>query len=289
MPYTHFHNWSVHTHHQRPKGGRHYRAIRRRQRPWKVTAALIVVIALAWFGWLYASQMEAVSVFTRQVNDALTETERTSSQPSSSSPALNSTSRPTSLPAVAVTRPPATATPPPTATNSPTPTPRPTATPKPTVDARERKAQATKEAITRVAELELMVHEGINAARRNVGRSPLIWREDLAELARAHSDDMTKRNYFSHDTPEGLDPTDRLHEAGLSCRSGFSYGIAENIAIETSLSNPSVTATEAVAGWIGSPGHRENLLGIQYDATGIGASFGVWQGYKAVYLTQVFC
>ena len=23
--------------------------------------------------------------------------------------------------------------------------------------------------------------------------------------------------------------------------------------------------------------------------TGVGASFGIWQGYKAVYLTQVFC
>ena len=38
-----------------------------------------------------------------------------------------------------------------------------------------------------------------------------------------------------------------------------------------------------------SPGHRTNLLGRQYDRTGVDASFGTWRGYKAVYLTQVFC
>ena len=38
-----------------------------------------------------------------------------------------------------------------------------------------------------------------------------------------------------------------------------------------------------------SPGHRANLLGRQYDRTGIGASFGKWKRYKAAYITQVFC
>ena len=100
---------------------------------------------------------------------------------------------------------------------------------------------------------------------------------------------MTSRNYFDHDTPEGLDPTDRLHRAGLSCRKGYRYGLAENIAIETTLGNLDRTAAEAVQGWINSPGHRTNLLSREYDRTGIGASFGTWRGYKAVYLTQVFC
>ena len=35
-PYAHYHNWSFHTHHNRPKGGNHYRAVRRRQRPWRI-------------------------------------------------------------------------------------------------------------------------------------------------------------------------------------------------------------------------------------------------------------
>ena len=153
----------------------------------------------------------------------------------------------------------------------------------------EREARARMEAEARVSELELKVHAGINVERAQQGGSPLAWDEGLASVARAHSDDMTGRGYFSHDTPEGLDPTDRLHRAGLNCRKGYRYGIAENIAIETTLSNLDRTAAEAVRGWVNSPGHRSNLLGRQYDRTGIGASFGTWRGYQAVYLTQVFC
>ena len=153
----------------------------------------------------------------------------------------------------------------------------------------EREDRARMEAEARVSELELKVHAGINAERTRQGGSPLTWDEGLASIARAHSDDMTERQYFSHDTPEGLDPTDRLHRAGLNCRKGYRYGIAENIAIETTLGNLDRAAAEAVRGWMNSPGHRSNLLGRQYDRTGIGASFGTWRGYKAAYLTQVFC
>ena len=157
------------------------------------------------------------------------------------------------------------------------------------IDGRTRAADSTIRAESTVSELELKVHAGINAARVNNGGSLLKWDDGLASVARAHSDDMTGRNYFSHDTPEGLDPTDRLHRAGLNCGKGYRYGIAENIAIETSLGNLEQTAAEAVRGWINSPGHRRNLLNREYDTTGVGASFGIWQGYKAVYLTQVFC
>lgn len=153
----------------------------------------------------------------------------------------------------------------------------------------EREARARMEAAERVSDLELKVHAGINAERAKQGRSPLEWDAGLASVARAHSDDMTGRDYFSHDTPEGLDPTDRLHRAGLNCRKGYRYGIAENIDIETTLGNLDRTAEEAVRGWINSPGHRTNLLNRGYNRTGVGASFGTWRGYKAVYLTQVFC
>ena len=153
----------------------------------------------------------------------------------------------------------------------------------------EREARARMEAGARVAELELKVHAGINAERARNGRPPLKWEEQLAAVARAHSDDMTRRGYFSHDTPEGLGPSDRIDRAGYSCWKGSHYGVAENIAIETTLDNLDRTAAEAVQGWMNSPGHRTNLLGAQYDRTGIGASFGTWRGYRAVYLTQVFC
>ena len=46
MPYSHFHDWSWHHHSTRPKGGRHWRAVRRRQRPWKIGLTLTVAGAL---------------------------------------------------------------------------------------------------------------------------------------------------------------------------------------------------------------------------------------------------
>lgn len=46
MPYSHFHNWSFHTHHRRPKGGNHYNAIRRRQRPWRIGFTMMFVVGL---------------------------------------------------------------------------------------------------------------------------------------------------------------------------------------------------------------------------------------------------
>lgn len=140
-----------------------------------------------------------------------------------------------------------------------------------------------------VSELELKVHEGINAERTKRGIPPLRWDDGLAAVARSHSQDMTERNYFSHDTPEGLDPTDRLHRAGQRCWKRNHYGVAENITVELFASNVSLMATEAVKGWMESHGHRENLIDRSYDATGIGASFGAWMGYNAAYLTQVFC
>lgn len=89
---------------------------------------------------------------------------------------------------------------------------------------------------------------------------PLKWDSHLASVARAHSDDMTNRNYFDHDTLEGCEPADRLHRAGLDCRKGYRYGIAANDAVETSLGVAEHTAAEAARGWMNSPGHRRNLL-----------------------------
>ena len=49
-PNSHYHNWSCHTHHNRPKGGNHYRAVRRRQRPWRIgflVGVTVVITGLA--------------------------------------------------------------------------------------------------------------------------------------------------------------------------------------------------------------------------------------------------
>ena len=73
-----------------------------------------------------------------------------------------------------------------------------------TSESREnREARGQMEAADRVSELELKVHAGINAERAKNGSPPLEWEGQLGSVARAHSEDMTRRGYFSHDTPEG--------------------------------------------------------------------------------------
>lgn len=170
-----------------------------------------------------------------------------------------------------------------------TPSPKYQATVKPTPEKNSQK-HAKADSTDRISELERKVHAGINAARTRNGISPqLRWEDRLSDVARAHSNDMTSRGYFDHDNLEGLGPSDRIDRAGYNCWKGTHYGVAENITIELESASIDRMADGAVQSWLNSPGHRTNLLGRQYDRTGIGASFGTWKGYKAVYVTQVFC
>ncbi len=169
-------------------------------------------------------------------------------------------------------------------------TPRPNSSASSPTLRQTKKPDTASDSAARVSELEQKVHAGINAARARNGVSPqLRWENQLGAVARAHSEDMTRRGYFDHDNPEGLGPSDRIDRAGYSCWKGTHYGVAENITIELVSSSIDRMADGAVQGWLNSPGHRTNLLGRQYDRTGIGASFGTWRGYKAAYVTQVFC
>ena len=54
MPYTHFHNWRLHTHRRRPKGDRHYTTVRRQQRPFRVGVCLLGIGVVLGVGAWYA-------------------------------------------------------------------------------------------------------------------------------------------------------------------------------------------------------------------------------------------
>ncbi len=232
MPYNHYHNWSFHTHHRRPKGGNHYNAIHRRQRPWRIgflTATIALLMGLSIVASLRCdTQRDLAKAVVVQSIEGQSQRQK------------------------------------------------------------ERQAKSNKDDAAKVSELALKVHTGINASRVSNGRRPLKWEPQLAAVSRAHSDDMADRGYFSHDTPEGLGPSERARRAGYRCQS-ISHGVGENIAIEIASRNLDRIAAKAVQSWMDSPGHRANLLDIRYNHTAVGVSFGRWKGYNAVYLTQVFC
>jgi uncharacterized protein YkwD len=131
---------------------------------------------------------------------------------------------------------------------APTPTP-PAPTPPPPA------------AADRVAEMTALV----NRHRAAAGCPALVWNEGAAHAAAAHSDDMARRGYFSHTSPEGQTFAQRLAGQGVRLRMG-----AENIALDPG------TPAEVLGGWVRSPGHRRNLEECEYTHHGIGERAGRW-------------
>jgi uncharacterized protein YkwD len=127
-----------------------------------------------------------------------------------------------------------------------------------------------------ILQLELDAHDDVNAERTSRGLGALIMREDLRLVARAHSEDMVARDFFTHENPDGESPYDRMGAAGITYRSA-----AENIAWN---SYPN-TVERAVDGWMNSEGHRTNILNGNYSHGGMGVASDGNGGY---YFTQVF-
>jgi uncharacterized protein YkwD len=155
-----------------------------------------------------------------------------------------------------------------------------------------------------ISTLEMQIHTGINQQRQSNGLSSLRFDPALEDIARKHSADMARSNYFAHVNRQGLDPTARGNQAGYSCYknygSYFTSGIAENI-FQNNLYD-SVTyyngipryawnsqedlAQSTVEGWMNSPGHRKNILTVTYDREGIGVAIA---SDNKVYITEDFC
>ncbi|HEY4695149.1 MAG TPA: CvpA family protein [Candidatus Nanoarchaeia archaeon] len=98
----------------------------------------------------------------------------------------------------------------------------------------------------------------VNKERIRVGLQPVLFNNPLRDVGRAHCEDMFRRSYFSHYTPEGKDPFQRMDEAKIDYVSA-----GENLAYA-----PSVSI--AHEGLMNSPGHRENILRESFGKLGAG-------------------
>ena len=114
------------------------------------------------------------------------------------------------------------------------------------------------------ARLEAAFHDEVNAVRTSKHLIELRRLPEIDRVARAHSQDMARRHYLSHVTPEGRNPVDRLHEGGVS---GFTLA-AENAGM-TTRPDPN---REILQGWLHSDDHRHNLYAPPFNATGIGVA-----------------
>jgi uncharacterized protein YkwD len=122
-------------------------------------------------------------------------------------------------------------------------------------------------------DLEMRMLQLVNQERTKKGLKPLEWDPQLLPVARAHSQDMFARGYFSHYTLEGKDPFDRMKAAGIKY-----YSAGENLALGPSLSI-------CHEGLMNSPGHRANILNPTYGRVGIGILDG---GAYGLMISQEF-
>ncbi|MBB2909465.1 uncharacterized protein YkwD [Streptosporangium becharense] len=112
----------------------------------------------------------------------------------------------------------------------------------------------------------------VNVERRKAGCAPLRVDRRLTRSARAHSSEMADTGEFSHTSPGGGSPWERMEAAG------YGNGGAENIG------RGYTSAEQAVRNWMETTGHRRNILNCELKATGV----GVVQGPDGPWWTQDF-
>ena len=140
-----------------------------------------------------------------------------------------------------------------------------------------RPAMAVRSAPVAANSLERQAFDLINAERAKNRLSPLAWDGELCGVARLHSENMGRYNFFDHEGPDGKDVLDRVAARGIMWKS-----LGENIAYSQGYDNP---AAFAVDQWMHSPKHRANILRGSFTHSAIGV---VRTSDGRVYLTQVF-
>ncbi len=99
-----------------------------------------------------------------------------------------------------------------------------------------------------------------NQQRAANGVGPLKLNAKLNQAAQAKANDMVARDYWAHNTPDGLEPWVFFDRAGYSYKTAgenLAYGYLDSAA--------------TITGWMNSTmGHRENLLNAQFVDVGFG-------------------
>lgn len=118
----------------------------------------------------------------------------------------------------------------------------------------------TQSVPTFLTEEEQAVVDLTNQARAEVGLTPLLVNDQLQRAAQIHAENVARMNRLAHELPESATPTlaDRARVVG------YSYSmLAENLAFNYA------SPARAVDGWLGSAGHRLNLLNPDLTEIGV--------------------
>lgn len=98
-----------------------------------------------------------------------------------------------------------------------------------------------------------------NLKRTQNGLKALKANWELSRVAQYKSQDMSNKNYFSHQSPTYGSPFDMMKAFGITYRTA-----GENIAKGQS------TPAQVVEAWWNSEGHRKNILNASFTEIGVG-------------------
>ncbi len=132
-------------------------------------------------------------------------------------------------------------------------------------------------------QVERQLIQESNGVRQKSGLAILQSNSLLQEVARNHSEDMLKRNYLSHSSPEGKSVADRVQLKVKKLQTDLGENL-HMISAAQGLYDATAVAELMVSDWMNSKPHRENLLAKRFTQLGVGcASDG-----RRIYCTQVF-
>jgi hypothetical protein len=118
-----------------------------------------------------------------------------------------------------------------------------------------------------------------NVERHRAGLPFLTSNTQLSQAAYAKLQDLFARQYFAHEAPVSGDTVSEV-----ATRYGYTYlAVGENLALGDFTSNKHV-----VESWMGSPGHRENILSPKYAEIGIAVGRGMHKGRNVWIAVQAF-
>lgn len=106
---------------------------------------------------------------------------------------------------------------------------------------------------------------------------PLTVNPLLAQAAIKKAEDMVKKGYFSHTSPEGVLPWYWLDKVGYN----YSYA-GENLAVNFTDSKDVQNA------WLNSSAHKANIIKKEFKEIGIGTAEGKYQGKDATFVVEFF-
>lgn len=143
----------------------------------------------------------------------------------------------------------------------------------------ERRAAAVASSVVvNTTDVERTAFQIINRKRAEYGLAPLNWCEQIAAVARVHSQNMAEFQFFSH---RGLDNKLVSHRAD-DLKIGKWRSIGENIAYNRGYQDP---VEKAVHLWLNSSTHRQNMLNPDWKDSAVGVAVA---DDGSFYFTQVF-